>query len=126
MKIQALVIVLCFVGSVHAQTETRTEKKFQRFENGELVEDNYYLEENGRVIEGQDFEMPEMDQMQTDMDVKMAEMQQRMAEMNRRMEEMKRRSIKMQEEMELKMYEQKMPQLNKSETPSSVGTTYRL
>lgn len=143
MKYAFLTIALCCFASVNAQNESRTEKKFQRFENGELIEDKYYLEENGRTVEGTDFEMPEMSQMQHDMDAKMAEMQQRMNEMqqnsnemmrtrmqdmDRRMEEMKQRSIKMLEEMELKMNKSRSPEPNQarpSNPPNGNGSAVK-
>lgn len=145
MKYAFLSFALFFITSVNAQNESRTEKKFQRFENGELIEDKYYMEENGRVVEGNDFDLPEMNQMQHDMDSKMAEMQLRMNEMqqnsnemmrtrmqdmDRRMEEMKQRSIQMQNEMELNRNKSgspepsQAPSINPPSSNGSIGTTY--
>lgn len=87
MKLKLLFVSFCFVGIANAQTESRVEKKFQHFENGELVEDRYYLEENGQVLQGQDFEMPKNALGNSNMEAKMAEMTQRMNEMQQKMEQ---------------------------------------
>lgn len=111
MKILITLIALSCIGMASAQTESRTEKKYQRYENGELIEDQYYLEENGRVIAGQDFEVPDFDVQMQAMESRMAEMQVRMdsimsvnqQRMELRMQEMNQRVQKMQQEMELKL-----------------------
>lgn len=146
MKSAILILALLGVSYAFGQTESRTEKKYQRYENGELKEDKYYLEENGRVVQGEDFNTPEFSQMQADMDAKRLEMDQRMQKMQRnadqmmqkarqdmdsRMQEMQQRMNKMQQEMDLKMKEQKpaqSPQVSPpagNSAPSSLGSTYQ-
>lgn len=146
MKSAILILALFGVSFAFGQTESRTEKKLQRYENGELIEDKYYLEENGRVIEGEDFDTPEFQEMEAKMAAKRLEMDQRMQDMQRqademmqksqssmdqRMQEMQQRMNTMQQEMNLKMQEMqpsKAPQMapqNGSSAPSSLGTTFQ-
>jgi ElaB/YqjD/DUF883 family membrane-anchored ribosome-binding protein len=144
----AIIILTLFGGSfAFGQSESRVEKKFERYENGELKEDKYYLEENGRAIEGEDFEMPEFEEIQGRMEVKHAEMEQRMQEMQQRadqmmqkarqdmeqrMNEMQQGMNQMQQEMDMKMQQQKpgqspqmTPPANNNSTPNSLGTTFQ-
>jgi len=145
---KTVLIILGLVGSsfVFGQEESRVEKKYERYENGELIEDKYYLEENGRAIAGEDFEMPELDEMQAKMAVRQAEMEQRMQkmqqeanermdkarlDMDKRMNEMQQRMNQMQREMDLKMQEHQQmqaPQLEspkQNSAPKRLGTTYQ-
>ncbi|XOV66125.1 MAG: hypothetical protein ACFHU9_10860 [Fluviicola sp.] len=98
------VIILTLIGGSFAfgQSESRVEKKYERYENGELKEDKYYVEENGRAIEGEDFEMPEFEEMQDKMKVKHAEMEQRMQEMQQRADQTMQKA---QQDMDLRMKE---------------------
>lgn len=145
---KTVLIILGLVGSSFAfgQEESRVEKKYERYENGELIEDKYYLEENGRAIAGEDFEMPEFDEMQTQISARQASMEQRMQEMQRkadermekarldldkRMNEMQQRMNQMQRDIELKMQEQQhlqAPQMEsplQNSTPNGLGTTFQ-
>lgn len=149
----AILIFALLGGSVaFAQSESRVEKKFERYENGELKEDKYYLEENGRAIAGEDFDMPEFQEMQAKMDAKQAEMQQRMQEMqsradqmmekaqrdmDQRMQEMQQRMNEMQQRMDQRMNQMQQqqpaqsPQLPQATPPvnnsalSNLGTTFQ-
>lgn len=114
-----LIAAVLSFGYLNAHSESRLEKKYERYENGELVEDQYYLEQNGKVISGRDFEMPNFDKLSVKMDAKMAEMNalmenmqakfdQKRVEMEQRMSEMKKRSEIMQKDMERRMSGQKM------------------
>jgi len=111
MKNLTVILFVFSIGLLSAQSTSKKEKKYQRYENGELVEDKYYLEKDGKAIEGTDFEMPEMDIKMAEMEQRMKTMQSdmslrmesRMSEMNKRMEEMQQRSLKMQEEMQKRM-----------------------
>ncbi len=147
------ILLLALIGGSFAfgQSESRIEKKYERYENGELKEDKYYLEENGQVIAGEDFDMPEIDEMQAKMDAKQAEMQQRMQEMqmrseqmmqkaqqemDQRMQEMQKRMSEMQQRMDMRMQEMQQhqpgqspqmtpPATNNNSAPNSLGTTFQ-
>ena len=146
MKSTILILAIFGVSFAFGQTESRTEKKYQRYENGELKEDKYYLEENGRVIAGEDFDMPEFAEMEAKMEAKRLEMDQRMQDMqyrademmqkaqqsmDLRMQEMQQRMNRMRQEMDIKMQEmqpsqstQIQPQ-NGNATPNSLGATFQ-
>jgi len=145
MKSTILIFALFGAAFAFGQTESRTEKKYQRYENGELKEDKYYLEENGRVVEGKDFDMPEFAQMEAQMAAKQAEMNERMESMERRademmqkaqrnmdlrMKEMEQRMNQMRQEMDLKMQEMQPSQLPETKpqsgaAPNALGTTFQ-
>lgn len=124
---------MCCLGGLNAQTTSKKEKKYQRYENGELIEDKYYLEKDGRAIEGTDFEMPEFsmdsfnmdfDSMSADMDKRMKKMQNKademmkstMSDMNKRIEELQVRTKKMREDMQYRM-DKSTQDLQKSKEP---------
>jgi septin family protein len=141
-------LILTLVGGSFAfgQSESRVEMKYERYENGELKEDKYYLEENGQVIAGEDFDTPEFLEMEAKMAAKRLEMDQRMQDMQMkadqmmqkarqdmdlRMQKMQQRMNQMQQEMDMKMQQQKpaqspqmAPPANNS-TPNSLGTTFQ-
>lgn len=141
------ILILALIGGSFAfgQSESRVEKKYERYENGELKEDKYYLEENGRAIAGEDFDMPEFAEMEAKMAAKQAEMEQRMQEMQQRSEQMMQKA---QSDMDLRMQEmdqrmqemqnrqQQMQQQQPSQTPqmappannatpNNLGTTFQ-
>ena len=140
MKHLALFAVLLFGGMAFAQVDSHSEieKKYERYENGELIEDKYYLERDGKRIAGEDFEMPEMDikmaemdarmnKMQRDMDVRVAEMQSRM---DAKMKEIQSRQKQMQLDIEKRIEEmmQRMNGMNRGgdqiiPEPSSSGSS---
>ena len=104
MKNIAVFIMIFSIGGIYAQSSSEIEKRYQRYENGELVEDNYYLERDGRALEGTDFEMPEMNSRMNERQASLErKMEERMLDMNKRMEEMKQRSARMQEDMHKRM-----------------------
>lgn len=120
----------CVFGQDNSESSSHKEKSFQRYENGELVEDKYYLEKDGQRVAGEDFAMPDMDaKMQGRMNAMQSKMStmmdSRMSEMNNRMEEMQLRTQKMQADMMKRMQEsqQKMNQGQKSldQIPSSTS-----
>lgn len=133
MKNLAVLLFVFCVGGLNAQSSTQKEKTYQRYENGELVENKYYLEQDGRAIAGTDFEMPEfsMGSFNMDFEAKSAEMEQRMKEiqsktnkmmatrmsdMNKRMEEMQARTKKMQMDMQRRM-DKSMQDMQHSKKP---------
>lgn len=112
-----LVAIVCvgFLGNFQAQTTSRDVEIFERYENGELVEQRQSATENGEPIENFDFE-----QAKRDMEMKTGDLEKRMEEMRQesvqRMEEMKqqmdqktqefeKRTQEMQQQMKLKMKE---------------------
>lgn len=115
MKNLALIAILFCGGFVFSQSESRSEreKSYQRYENGELIEDKYYLERDGERIAGQDFEMPDMDVKMAEMEARMNQMQQNMDvrmksmtdRMNVRMSEIQNRSRQMQIDIQNKIKE---------------------
>ena len=140
MKSSVFIAAICLCGVVNAQSESKTQKKFERFENGELIEEKYYLEENGEVIQGEDFDIPELHAKEQEMEAKMAEMDHRMKkmqqkseeimrirmkEMDQRMKEMQQRSIQMRQEMELKMHLKEPLELEKDVQKSSIPNVYK-
>mmetsp|Transcript_16731 Transcript_16731/g.19358 ORF Transcript_16731/g.19358 Transcript_16731/m.19358 type:complete len:148 (-) Transcript_16731:91-534(-) len=146
MKHAFLILALVGGSIAFGQSESRVEKKYERYENGELKEDKYYLEENGQVIAGEDFDTPEFAEMQAKMDAKRLEMDQRMQDMqikadqmmqkarqdmDLRIQEMQQRMNKMQKEMDIKMQQQqpaKSPQIAapaNNSAPNSLGATFQ-
>ena len=118
MKGVILFAALLSYGCLNAQSESKIEKKFERYENGELVEDKYYLEKDGKVISGQDFETPSFDDMKAKMDVKRQEMDarmndfqlmfdQRMVDISKRMLEIQNKATKMQTDIENRIQQRK-------------------
>jgi len=104
MKNLALFIIFFSIGGIYAQSSSEIDKRYQRYENGELVEDNHYLERDGRALQGSDFEMPEMESRMNEKQARMEKrMDERMSDMNERMEEMKQRSARMREDMHKRM-----------------------
>ena len=104
MKNLALFIIFFSIGGIYAQSSSEIDKRYQRYENGELVEDNHYLERDGRALQGSDFEMPEMESRMNEKQARMEKrMDEHMEEMNKRMEEMKQRSARMREDMHKRM-----------------------
>ena len=100
------------IGSLCAQeSQSKKEKKYQRYENGELVENKYYLERDGQAIKGTDFEMPKMDIKMSEMESRMKDMQKKMdlkmksslLDMDSRIEGMMQRCDKMQQDMRNRM-----------------------
>jgi TolA-binding protein len=137
MKNLVLLLMVFSIGSLCAQeSHSKKEKKYQRYENGELIEDKYYLERDGQAIEGTDFAMPEMDikmaEMKDRMKDRMKDMQERMdmrmksktLDMNNRMEEMMQRSNKMQEDM-MKRMNDTNKRMEKQEKPDESSPKVR-
>jgi hypothetical protein len=131
MKHLALFAAILVGGLAFAQNDSHSEieKKYQRFENGELVENEYYLERDGKRIAGRDFDMPEMDVKMAEMETRMNEMQQnmdvRMSDMKSRMDaKMKEIQLK-QQQMQFKIQERmeemqkRMQGMNSFSAPSS-------
>lgn len=112
------ILILALIGGSFAfgQSESRVEKKYERYENGELKEDKYYLEENGRAIAGEDFDMPEFAEMEAKMAAKQAEMEQRMQEMQNRQQQMQQQQPSQTPQM--------APPANNA-TPNNLGTTFQ-
>lgn len=129
-------IVLISSSMAFGQSESRVEKKCERYENGELIEDKYYLEKNGQVIAGEDFSTPELDQMQAKFASRQAEMELRMQEMQERSDAMMRkaqqnmnlRMEEMQQRMNEMQQQQRLPSqipLQKNPSLNSLDTTYK-
>ena len=132
MKHLSLIAILFCSGLLFAQEESHSkkEKKYQRYENGELVEDKYYLEKDGARVAGEDFEMPEMDLKMAEMEKRMdnmrldmdTRMKSRMSDMDKRMEEMMERSQKMQDDM-MKRMDNSMKDMDRSQSLDSSPVT---
>ncbi len=121
-----LVAIVCvgLVGFANAQSTSKDVEVYERYENGELVEQRQSATENGKPIENFDFEemkrkmlakSAEMDtklkemearmkersaKMSLDMDKRMKQMEQRMADMEKRSEEMHQRMDQRMKEVE--------------------------
>lgn len=128
MKHLSLIALLFCAGIAFGQeSSSKKEKKYQRYENGELVEDKYYLERDGKRVAGEDFEMPEMDKKMAEMEKRMNEIQRdmdlrmksQMESINKRMEEIQKRSRKMQEDMLRRMESTPSAPFESSPAPSS-------
>ena len=130
MKSIILIAAVLSFGYLNAQSESKVEKKYERYENGELIEDQYYLEKDGKAIKGNDFEMPSFEDFSLKMDSKMAEMTARMdqmrMEMDQRMAEMKKRTSNMRLETQRKMSENKVQKETnpRMKSNSNIKTTY--
>jgi septin family protein len=141
MKNLALMMALCSIASLNAQSSSKKIEMYERYENGELMEERKSATENGVPIDGFDFDAFKaeslgnngMSDMNFDSDAKMAEMDQRMkemqaktnsmfktkmAEMEQRMEQMQGRADRMMLENENRMKENRgKAQQNESPTP---------
>jgi len=124
MKVFVGLIFVISVGVVNAQSESLKKERYERYENGELTEQDFNVEKDGVPQENYDFEnddffskkpMEGMDgdfsKQFGDMEQKMSEMQQKMSSMmdkqmlaiDARMKEMQQRSEKMQQDMKKRM-----------------------
>lgn len=82
MKSLILTALLFSTSLAIAQSSSQIEKKYERYENGKLVEHHYYLEQDGRVVAGEDFNIPQSAAFQSiDIDKKMHEMELKMNQM---------------------------------------------
>lgn len=114
-----LATILCFgiIGFAQAQSTSRDVEIYERYENGELVEQRQSATENGVPIKDFDFEKAKRDiklkyaektrnmeermqKAQQSMDLKVQEMKQKMADFEKRSEEMHKRMDQKMKEIE--------------------------
>jgi TolA-binding protein len=129
MKHLAAILCLGLIGFAQAQSTSRDVEIYERYENGELVEQRQSATENGVPMKDFDFEKAKrdiqlkstemegkMEEMQNRMEQKMSEMQRSMdsrkKEMQQRMSDFEKRS----EEMHKKM-DQYMKEISRDKTP---------
>lgn len=134
-----LVTILCFgiVGFAQAQSSEKEVEIYERYENGELVEQRQSATENGEPIKNFDFE-----KAKRDMQLKSANLEQKMEEMTirfeqkrkemarsmdkkmdamkQRMSDFEKRSEEFHQKMDQRMKEMEMKAKEKKETPSNV------
>ncbi|MFT5860314.1 MAG: TolA-binding protein [Flavobacteriaceae bacterium] len=124
MKVFVGLILAMSVGAVNAQSESLKKERYERYENGELIEQDFNIEKDGVPQENYDFENDsffskkptegmdaDFSKQFGDMEQKMAEMQQKMSstldeqmrKMDTKMKEMQKRSEKMQNDMKKRM-----------------------
>lgn len=127
MKQLAAIVCMGMIGFVQAQSTSTDVEIYERYENGELVEQRQSATENGVPIENFDFEQAkrDMDLKTGDMDKRMQDMlkqselkmDEMMQRMDQKMKEFENRTQEMQQRMELKMKEMdsKSKDLNDSE-----------
>lgn len=131
MKKLTTIVCLGIIGFAQAQTTVKEVEIYERYENGELVEQRQSATENGEPIKDFDFEqakrqmqlksaklegkMKEMgdrfeetrQRMEASMQKKMTQMEKRMADFERKSEEMHQRMDQRMKEMESKRNEKK-------------------
>ena len=131
MKNLATIVCLGIIGFAQAQTTEKEVEIYERYENGELVEQRQSATENGKPIKDFDFEeakremqlksakleekMKEMEgrfeetrqRMEASMQEKMQQMEKRMADFEKKSEEMHQRMDQRMKEMESKRKEKK-------------------
>lgn len=111
MKNLATILCVGIIGFAQAQSTSRDVEIYERYENGELVEQRQSATENGVPIENFDFDKLKRDfQLKfAGMDQKMEEMQRKMdlkaKEMDKKIQDFEKRSQEMQQRMEQKMNE---------------------
>ena len=122
MKHLAAILCLGLIGFAQAQSTSRDVEIYERYENGELVEQRQSATENGVPIKDFDFEKAKremqlksaemeqkMDEMKIRMEQKMSEMQRSMdsrkKEMQQRMSDFEKRSEEMHKRMDQRMKE---------------------
>lgn len=114
MKYLAAIFCLGMIGFAQAQSTSRDVEIYERYENGELVEQRQSATENGVPIENFDFE-----KAKRDMQLKSAEMEQKMEGMQKRMElkleEMQNKMQLKQQEMQQRMsdFEKRSDEMHK-------------
>lgn len=106
-----MMIVLCIVsgGYVSAQSTSREIETYERWENGELVEERSSAKENGESIANFDFEAWKQERQSSSDSTKNKDFEARKQEMNLRMKEMQAKSAmffdEKKAEMKVKMAE---------------------
>jgi septin family protein len=135
MKNLATILCVGIIGFTQAQSTSKDVEIYERYENGELVEQRQSATENGVQIKEFDFEKAKRemqlksakmeekaDQMmrkaKQSMDVKMKEMEQKMSDFEKRSEDMHKRMDQKMKEMDSKSKENKKPDLKKVPAPS--------
>ena len=107
MKQLATILCLGIIGFAQAQSTSKDVEIYERYENGELVEQRQSATENGVPIKDFDFE-----KAKREMQSKSAEMEKKMDDMKSRMEE-KRREIEISMESRMKDMEKRMSDFEK-------------
>lgn len=112
MKKGIIVLCLASVGFVNAQSTSREIETYERWENGELVEERSSAKENGKPIENFDFDAWKQErQLSADSSNSSVDFESKKQEMDQRMKEMQAKSEvffeKKKAEMEIKMNELK-------------------
>lgn len=119
MKHLATILCVGIFGFTQAQSTSKDVEIYERYENGELVEQRQSATENGVPIENFDFEKEKremqlksagmqesmekkMEEMKRKMDGKMKEMKQKMADFEKRSEEMHKQMDERMKEMNSK------------------------
>ncbi|MFK7787284.1 MAG: hypothetical protein AB8B56_19330 [Crocinitomicaceae bacterium] len=134
-----LAAIICFgvFGCAQAQSTSRDVEMYERYENGELVEQRQSATENGVPIKDFDFEKlkQEMVQKSDQMDQRMEEMSARfeqkrkefsasmdekMKAMEQRMTDFEKRSEEMHQKMDARMNEMEMKREEKRESSPEV------
>lgn len=138
MKNLATILCVGIIGFTQAQSTSKDVEIYERYENGELVEQRQSATENGVPIKDFDFEKAKremqlksakmeekaeqmMRKAKQSMDVKMKEMEQKMSDFEKRSEDMHKRisrSSASRKEMDSKSKENKKPELKKVPAPS--------
>jgi DNA anti-recombination protein RmuC len=137
MKYLAAIVCLGFIGFAQAQSTSRDVEIYERYENGELVEQRQSATENGVPIKNFDFEKAKremqlksagleqkMGEMQSRMELKLQEMEGKMKlkrqEMEQRMSDFEKRSEEMHKKMDQRMKEMDSKDKELKESPSEV------
>ena len=130
MKQLAAIVCMGMMGFVQAQSTSTDVEIYERYENGELVEQRQSATENGVPIENFDFDAAkrDMDLKTSDMTKRMDEMvkqsEQKMEEMMQRMDqkmkEFENRTQEMQQHMEQKMKEMDSKNSDTQESPKTL------
>ena len=111
MKHLATILCVGIIGVAQAQSTSKDVEIYERYENGELVEQRQSATENGHPIKDFDFE-----KAKREMQLKSAGIEQKMDEMKLIMEQKMHDFEKRSEEMHQRM-EQRMKELDRDKAP---------